>query len=114
MPHLIIEFSSPLLNEQQTLSLLNAVHQATAETKLFDEKNIKTRAHPIDFFRIGSGDKTFIHGHLRIHSGRSTSQKSQLTQAVLNAITEQNTAADVITVEVVDMDTATYAKTTSS
>lgn len=112
MPHILIEFAQPLLSREQIPPLIDAVYSAACSTQLFDEKNIKIRAIPIEFYRVGSGTKTFIHTQLKIHAGRNQEQKRHLSQTILNTLTQQNTKANIITVEVIDMDKSTYAKAT--
>jgi len=110
MPHLIIEYAETLATEAQVPALLGAVHDAALTSNLFPEDHIKTRAVPVKFYRIGSGGGSFIHAQLRIKSGRSEAQKKSLSTAVLAAINSQGWSADVVTVEVVDMDGISYAK----
>ncbi len=110
MPHLIIEYAQSLATDEQVPPLLDAVHEAALATGLFPESHIKTRAIPLQFCRTGSGSDPFIHAQLRIKEGRSDAQKKELSSAVLAAIKSQSWAATVITVEVVNMDSASYAK----
>jgi len=113
MPHLIIEYAETLAAEAQVPALLAAVHDAALASNLFPEDHIKTRAVPVRFYRVGSGGGSFIHAQLRIKSGRSEAQKKSLSTAVLAAINSQHWLADVVTVEVVDMDGISYAKSTA-
>ncbi len=112
MPHLIIEYSETLATEAQVSALLDAVHDAALLSELFPDEHIKTRAVPVRFYRVGSDDDSFIHAQLRIKFGRCDAQKKSLSNAVLVAIRNQRWAVDVVTVEVVDMDVASYAKST--
>jgi len=110
MPNLIIEFSRELARDEQIPALLMSVHQAAMASGLFIESHIKTRAIPVDYFLTGGVDAPFIHAQLRIKSGRDQAQKKALSEAVLQAIRQQNWPAQVMTVEVVDMDRSSYAK----
>lgn len=110
MPHLIIEYAQELATAEQVPPMLDTVHAAAVATGLFDEHHIRTRAIPVAYYRTGTGRAPFIHAQLRVHSGRNKAQKRALSQAVLTAIREQGWPAQVITVEVVDMDIDTYAK----
>jgi 5-carboxymethyl-2-hydroxymuconate isomerase len=115
MPHFIIEYPQHLFTDQQTTDLINSIHEAAKTTGLFDEAHIKTRAHPVAFYRVGNDQGSFIHAQLRIHSGRTEAQKKELSNTVLHAIHEFTNQAftkniSVITVEVVDMDKSAYAK----
>jgi 5-carboxymethyl-2-hydroxymuconate isomerase len=116
VPHLILEFARGLAGDDEVPAMLDAVHGAAVSTGLFQEEHIKTRAIPVLFYRTGTGTGhgPFIHAQLRIKSGRDEVQKRALSQAVLAAIRGQGWPAQVITVEVVDMDAATYAKHSST
>ena len=114
MPHIILEYSLPVedssLSVEQAKVLVDAAFAAVTETQLFKEDNIKVRLHPLEFYRLGLGDCGFIHGICRIHTGKTVLQKQQLSQSLLAALTGCETSKRVITVEVVEMDTETYAK----
>jgi 5-carboxymethyl-2-hydroxymuconate isomerase len=114
MPHLIIEYAHDAVADDEVPAMLDAVHSAAVSSGLFQEDHIKTRAIPVVFYRTGIGHGPFIHAQLRIKSGRDEGQKRVLSQAVLAAIREQGCPVQVITVEVVDMDAATYAKYSSA
>ena len=110
MPHIIIEYSSSLATTNEIPPILQAVHRAVVATELFQPSHIKIRALAVEQFLIGGKDQTFIHGQLRIKSGRSTAQKKRLSEQVLQALCEQSWQPDVVTVEVLDMDNDSYAK----
>jgi 5-carboxymethyl-2-hydroxymuconate isomerase len=110
MPHVIIEFAQDAVAPEQVPALLEAVHNAAMFCGLFEPSHVKTRARPIDIYRVGTDDHPFIHVQLRIKAGRSAEQKAALTDAILIAVRQQGTAAKVVTVELVDMDPDSYAK----
>lgn len=110
MPHIIIEYARELADDQRGALLVQAVHDAVAKTGIFDVANIKTRAWPVLLYRVGDNDGPFIHIQCRIHGGRSEAQKRALSEAVLGAVRAQGLAAHVITVEVAELDRASYAK----
>ncbi len=110
MPHLIIEFSKGLVGAVQVEAMLDNVHRAAVGTALFEESNIRVRAFPVTYYRVGGVSEHFIHVQCRIHAGRSEAQRKQLAEAVLSAIRGQGWPTKVVTVEVVEMDRSTYAK----
>ena len=114
MPHLIIEFSQQQAEPEQVEAMLDAVHAAAAATGLFDESHIRVRAIPLSYYRTAGAYSHFIHAQCRIHSGRDDAQKRDLSTAVLEALKAQQWAAKSITVEVVELDRATYAKYTNN
>ena len=110
MPHIIIEYAHDCVSENDLTSLLDDVHRAVIETRLFAVDNLKTRAIPVHHYQIGQSQSGFVHTQLRIHPGRSQEQKSALTKAVLNAKKTWIHSPCVMTVEVTDMDKSSYAK----
>jgi len=110
MPHLIIEYPQDCVTDVQIESLLDTLHRAALQSGLFDESHIRLRAVPLNHYRSGGKHKSFIHVQCRIHAGRTDDQKRLLSEAILAAIREQALAVAVITVEVVEMDRASYAK----
>ena len=110
MPHLIIEYSNSLLSDDKVGLMIERVHSSVIETALFKRANIKIRFIPVKHFKIGDGNKTFIHSQVRIKPGRSNLQKKLLSGYVLNAIKSVNIDADVITVEICEMDADSYNK----
>jgi 5-carboxymethyl-2-hydroxymuconate isomerase len=110
MPHLIIEFSQGQADEAQVEALLDAVHRAAAESGLFEASHIRVRALPLTLYRHGGGREHFIHAQCRLHAGRDEAQRRRLSGLVLQALQQQHWPARSITVEVVEMERATYAK----
>lgn len=110
MPHVIIEFTEGMASDVHIELLLDALHTRIAATGLFEAEHIRLRAYPIRFHRCGGSRSHFLHAQLRIHTGRSDAQKSALSSAVLATLREQALAAEVITVEVVELERASYRK----
>jgi 5-carboxymethyl-2-hydroxymuconate isomerase len=110
MPHFIIEFSQGQADEAQVEALLDAVHRAAAESGLFEASHIRVRAMPLTFYRTAGGHEHFIHAQCRLHTGRDEARRHALSEAVLQALQQQRWPARSITVEVVEMERATYAK----
>lgn len=113
MPHLIIEFSQGQAHDDQVEAMLDAVHHATRGLGLFDESHIRVRAIPVSFYRSGGRKAHFIHAQCRIHDGRTAVQKRALSEAVLASLKAQGWPATVITVEVVELDRASYVKSSA-
>lgn len=114
MPHCVIEYARPLADKCDLSELLRRVHQAAFDSGLFGLEDIKTRALAVDHYLTGSGNAEFVHINLKILSGRSAEQKQQLSQRVLDAAV--SFLGDLIascSVEVSDMDRASYAKKVS-
>lgn len=110
MPHIIIEYSDDTISPEGTQLMLDKVFEAVEETGLFQPLNIKVRAIPVSYYRLGSAAKGFIHIQCRIHVGRAAEQKKYLTETIVSALQTTFSEIAVITAEVTDMDRGSYSK----
>ena len=110
MPHVIIEYAQDAISDNQVNPLIEAVYSSIVETNIFDKNNIKIRAVPCLYYKVGEGARSFLHTQLRIQPGRHTEKKQKLSAAVLVAIRDMALKIDVITAEVIDMDKSSYSK----
>ncbi len=108
MPHCVIEHSENIDSD----ILITAVYQGALSSKLFEAQgsDIKVRAIPFKNYQTGNVDLSFIHVCLKILSGRDIEQKSQLSNLVLNELQRLTLTACSISVEVIDIERASYAK----
>jgi len=111
MPHIIIEYSENAFNITEVNTLLNGLAMAIANTKLFKPQNPKIRLHPAQHFLLDKSFNGFIHVQCRIHQGRSENEKKQVSHSILSALTPYSNSAIVITVEIIEMERHSYAKT---
>lgn len=112
MPHCVIEHSASL----NSADLVPAVFDAALASGLFaeDGRDIKVRAIAYQDYLTGQEKADFVHVTLRILSGRTAQQKQHLSQIVLQRLSDLSLAKCSITVEVVDMDRASYGKFVSA
>lgn len=110
MPHVIVEYTPDALTAEQLSPMLDGVHGAVLDSGLFERDHVKTRAVALAGYRTGDADRPFVHAQLRIKPGRDRAQKRRLSQAVLAALRTAAPAARIVTVEVADLDAASYAK----
>jgi len=113
MPHCIIEHSSSL----DSNVLMPLVFNASLASSLFkkDGSDIKIRTIPFTHYQTGAlqndvAQVAFIHVTLRILSGRKTEQKKMLSHLVLSSLEALALKASSISVEVIDIDRASYGK----
>ena len=108
MPHCIIEHSAKIDGE----TLVSSVYEGALESNLFEPEgsDIKVRAVPYSNFKTGNVDINFVHVTLKILSGRSVTQKTNLTHLVLEQLQTLQITNCSISVEVADIDRASYAK----
>jgi 5-carboxymethyl-2-hydroxymuconate isomerase len=111
MPHIIVEYSDNLESKLSIRKLIDDIHQAVADSGLFDLAAIRTRAMPRSIYRIADGkpENGFIHVIARIRQGRSVEDRRRLGQMILD-VAKQAVAALVpapptgFTVEVYEME----------
>ncbi|GLX77325.1 hypothetical protein tinsulaeT_06650 [Thalassotalea insulae] len=108
MPHCVIEHSANIDGE----TLVPLVYKGALASNLFDPEgsDIKVRALPYANYQTGKLNLSFIHVTLNILSGRNSEQKSALTQLVLGQLKTLTMTNCSISVEVADIDRASYAK----
>lgn len=114
MPHLIIEHSSHCFIEKDHNKILSALYQQIIKTGLFNENNIKVRLHKTDNYLLSEQYRGFIHVQCRIHEGRCLNDKKRISREVTTEIEKYCKTNIVITCEVVEMATESYAKMVSS
>lgn len=115
MPHLTIEYSSNLATAI-TPAVLRTLNHALLGTGQFEEADIKSRALAFDCVAIGTTDspRGFVAARLAILSGRSSEIKRYVANVLLEALGSLITASGLelqISVEIVDIDRDSYAKT---
>lgn len=110
MPHCIVEYSNTLLDRLSPADLLGTVHDVAEDSGLFAPAHIKSRAQSYDLFILDENISDFIHVTVRLHQGRSVSQKQHLSSEILQAVSELVLGSVSITVEIVEMDSAAYTK----
>ena len=108
MPHCVIEHSAKIDGE----TLISSVYEGALKSNLFEPEgsDIKVRAVPYSNFKTGNVDINFVHVTLKILSGRSLIQKTDLTHLVLEQLKTLQITNCSISVEVADIDRASYAK----
>ena len=111
MPHCVIEYSDTL----DAKPILTAVFDGALQSELFEPGgvDIKVRAQSYQQHISGAKHRDFIHVQLRILNGRNLAQKQHLSQCVLDKLLQLGLVSCSHTVEVIDIDRASYAKKVS-
>lgn len=112
MPHLILEHSRAIASDDDLQSLSGALYDAAQAHPVFSAhpKAVKTRTICADKVRSGVTPETFAHLTVRLLSGRSAADKTDLAQVFLNVLTQALPKVGSLSVELVDMDRESYAK----
>lgn len=108
MPHCIVEHSAGI----DGMRIVPLVFSGALASGLFavDGGDIKVRAIAFDHCLTGPRQADFVHVTLRILSGRAAEQKQALAHSVLARLDALELRDASLTVEVVDIDRASYAK----
>lgn len=108
MPHCVIEHSDRIDGNM----LIEAVHKGALASELFEPtgSDIKVRATAFSNYKTGVVDLKFVHVTLKILSGRTSEQKEMLSNTVLDKLSDLSLTNCSISVEVQDIDRASYAK----
>lgn len=108
MPHCIVEHSAGIDGER----LVARVFSSALQSGLFasDGSDIKTRAIAYPHYQTGPHKSGFVHVVLKILAGRTAAQKQALSACVMAQLDTLALPDASLTVEVVDMDRASYAK----
>jgi len=115
MPHLIVEHTRNIPGFE-AYAALRAVNAALAASGHFEEADIKSRAHAVDTFEIGTASEArgFVAARLLILSGRPAEAKRQLSRLVLETLRAALPAEPAlqlqVSVEIVDIERDSYAK----
>ena len=110
MPHLIIEYAAPLKDEIDIQKLVEDAFAGAEESDLFDPVDIKVRATPVEDYSTGGTDQAFVHIDIKLLPGRTTAQKKDLAERVLNKVAAIVKNDVAISVEINTLDGDTYTK----
>lgn len=117
MPHVVLEYSANVVETVDHQALFGELHGAVLELQAFPQSDIKSRAMRCTDFYMGDGDPkgAFVHLRFSLLAGRDISVRQRLVQTCMRVLTAYfaRSVAQLhcqITVELREMDRATYAK----
>ena len=116
MPHLVIETTANLGTYPKAQALKELAASLTAHPQIPVEADLKIRFVDVTDFVMGTAPESrgFVHAELRLLTGRPPEAKTELASRVLEVlqrVTPRPAGMSVQqSVEVRDMDRATYAK----
>lgn len=111
MPHIIIEYAKPIADQYDLNALCKQLFEASLETGVFKiPQDVKVRAIPATHWFQQVENDLFIHVTVRLLSGRTTEQKAQITNAILQKADEILKDVGTISVDIKELDPATYAR----
>lgn len=114
MPHLTLHYTDNLEGFDPDLALAR-INLALAASGHFNEADIKSRALPLQHYRIGTvdGGRGFVHAQLKVMPGRDAATRNALSRSVLEALCALLPAhhpESQVCVEVAELDADAYTK----
>ncbi len=108
MPHIVIEHSAKTADAMATTC--KAVFDAACGCETFPVPgNVKVRSRLCDNHTGGTGDD-FVHVTVRMLPGRTDPLKQEVSGAILAVLEHQFPTTASLTVEIVELHAASYAK----
>lgn len=108
MPHFVIDCSENILNLKSPKEIMQAVYDTAESTGLFDLGDIKVRINPFHYYNIGNTDDDFIHIFANIMEGRTTDQKSNLSNKIISQLKVMFPEVPILSINIRDFEKATY------
>jgi len=108
MPQIVIDCSENILKIQKPNVILKEVFDTAFTTGLFKKSAIKVRLNPCQYFYSENPEANFIHVFASIMEGRTSAQKQQLSEAVIKKLTILFPNLPIISMNVIDIEKASY------
>jgi 5-carboxymethyl-2-hydroxymuconate isomerase len=109
MPHFVVDISENILKLQPAEKIISIIHDTAESTGLFAKGNIKVRLNPFSLYTCGGTQNDFIHVFAHIMGGRTTEQKKDLSDKVMRSLKPLFPDVPVLSINVYDLDPATYS-----
>jgi 5-carboxymethyl-2-hydroxymuconate isomerase len=87
---------------------MQAVYDTAEATDLFDVGDIKVRINPFQYYNIGNTKDDFIHIFANIMEGRTTDQKSNLSNKIIAQLKVMFPEVPILSINIRDFEKATY------
>jgi 5-carboxymethyl-2-hydroxymuconate isomerase len=84
MPHIILEYSSNLGDDDALAYLLDRLHDALGDTESFESERIKSRAVRCDTYHVGTDRRGFVHATVLFSPGRPEALRRQVARRLLD------------------------------
>lgn len=117
MPHLIIQYTPDLFTQDDLAPTLDEVNAALVDSgQIRQEPDLKSRLVPLDTFRVGTaqGSRGFVYAQLRVLPGRNEATRAAMTACIADVLRRRIRRPSgmqvQLSVEIVEMDSASYVK----
>ncbi|MEO8516890.1 MAG: 5-carboxymethyl-2-hydroxymuconate Delta-isomerase [Flavobacterium sp.] len=108
MPHFVIDCSENIIKLKSPEEVMQQVHDAAESTRLFDQGDIKVRLNPFQYYNVGNTKDDFIHIFGNLMEGRNTTQKSELSKAIIGKLKMMFPEVPILSIDLRDFEKATY------
>ena len=109
MPHFIIDCSENIIQQKSPDEIMQAVYDVAEATGLFAANDIKVRLRPYQYFKLGAGNKDFIHISGSIMEGRSAEQKAGLSRKIIERLNGMFPDVSILSINIGEFEKATYS-----
>src|SRR5215211_5613790 len=109
MPHFIIECSENIIQQKSPKEIMQAVYDVAEASGLFAANDIKVRLRPYQYFKLGENNKDFIHIFGNIMEGRSSKQKADLSQKIMERLNDMFPNISILSMNIREFEKATYS-----
>lgn len=110
MPHVSIEFSNGISKVHDMQHICEELFLSLSNDPAFVPSELKIRAMPIDYYRLGSDPQSFVHATLLLLEGRDVPTKKRLNTTILNTLRKHLPDVGSITVQEREITRETYQK----
>ncbi len=110
MPHFILEHANALTTDADIRDALEITLESGGRMDFINKADIKVRLIPYTDVLAGDGRTSFLHVTAYLLDGRSDDLKKTLSTALLADLGKRFLQVHCITVDVRDMNRASYAK----
>jgi 5-carboxymethyl-2-hydroxymuconate isomerase len=108
MPHFVIDCSQNILNLKSPEEIMQGVYDTAESTGLFTPGDIKVRINPFQYYNVGNTTDDFIHIFANIMEGRTTAQKSNLSNKIIGQLKVMFPEVPILSINIRDFEKATY------
>ena len=109
MPHFVIHCSENILEHLPAEAIMQTVYEVAEATQLFEEGDIKVRLEPFRHYLLGGNKKEFIHVFAHIMEGRTTEQKANLSQKIIEGLNKIFPEIPILSINISEFELATYS-----
>ena len=114
MPHITIEHSGLSADDLNIDELFDAIINSYSSCEAITPANVKMRAKGYDTARVAELKAPFIHTSIALMRGPSQNQLQALADAVHGMLCERYKDVAQVTLEIREMEPATYRKRAAS